>query len=326
MGIAVRYAPPPSLSSWLASHRRRSHLGRAEDICTRGPRGTLPASAASSTPGWGVRSPGSAAHDAEHATTPRRQTEPERSPSAPGRSRSRPSVPPDWSRRFARSGKVASAVGRDIWLLSIVLLRFQTCAVPRECGVLPTAGSLGSCPESSCEFLRLRSVFPHAAVISASSTKRKLCDPKQCPSPGERYADYGANRATIAITKPTTAGRSAGSASEAAHSFGKPRVGGEARGSPPAGRHGFENWRQPDGRTPCNALKRRVSSLSMGVPATSVTIDFVPRSSCIRLTSIGSSDTPTTISLPRRANPPTSGPIDFPLDAVARIAFAPPIF
>src|ERR1700733_10468788 len=175
MGIAVRYAPPPSpcLSSWLASHRRRSHLGRAEDICTRGPRGTLPASAVSSTPGWCVRSPGSTAHDAEHATTPRRQTEPERSPSAPGRSRSRPSVPRDWSRRFARSGKVASAVGRDIWLLSIVLLRFPTCAVPGECGVLPTAGSLGSCPESSCEFLRLRSVFPHAAVISAPKYQAK---------------------------------------------------------------------------------------------------------------------------------------------------------
>jgi hypothetical protein len=87
---------------------------------------TLPGSAASSNPGWGGRSPGSAAHDVEHAITPRRQTEPGRSPSALRRSRSRPSVLGDWSRRFAKSGKGACALGEDIWPPSIVLLRSLT--------------------------------------------------------------------------------------------------------------------------------------------------------------------------------------------------------
>ncbi len=51
---------------------------------------------------------------------------------------------------------------------------------------------------------------------------------------------------TIAITKPTRAGRSAGSASEAARSLGKLRVGDEARQTPPAGAPRFENWRLPE--------------------------------------------------------------------------------
>src|SRR5580658_3988495 len=131
---------------------------------------TLPASAASSTLGWGVRSLESAAHDAEHWTTPRTQTEPGRSLSAPQRSRWRPSAPCDWSSKFAKSGKVASAGGEDIWPRSIVPPRSLTRAAPRECGVLPTTGSHGSCSESSREFLPVRLVFPDAVVTSASST------------------------------------------------------------------------------------------------------------------------------------------------------------
>src|SRR5437016_8641829 len=57
---------------------RRSHLDRAPDIWVLGPRETPPASAAWSTPGWGVRSPGSAPHAVAHATGRRRQTAPER--------------------------------------------------------------------------------------------------------------------------------------------------------------------------------------------------------------------------------------------------------
>ena len=136
---------------------------------------------------------------------------------------------PGLGRRLARSAEIFGH-GRLCYFDS------QLAAVPRECGVLPTMDSLGSCPESSDEFPRPRSVFPDAAVIFASSTKRKLCGAKRSLYRGERCADYGANRATIAITRPTRAGRSAGGASEAARSFGKLRVGDEARGSPPAGR------------------------------------------------------------------------------------------
>src|ERR1022692_5182260 len=39
----------------------------------------------------------------------------------------------------------------------------------------PHKGSLGSYPESSCEFPPLGPVCPDAALISASNTTRKLC-------------------------------------------------------------------------------------------------------------------------------------------------------
>ena len=115
----------------------------------------------------------------------------------------------------------------------------------RECGVLPTTGSHGTCSESSREFLPVRLVFPDAVVTSASSTKRRLYGAKRSLYRGERCVDSGANRTTIVTARPTKAGRSAGGANAAVHSSGKPRVDDEARGSPPAVRHGFENWRRP---------------------------------------------------------------------------------
>src|ERR1700720_3938808 len=101
--------------------------------------------------------------------------------------------------------------------------------------MLPTTGSLGSCSESSREFLPARLVFPDAVVTSASSTKRRLYGAKRSLYRGERCADSGANRATIVTARPTKAGRSAGGANAAVHSSGKPRVDDEARGSPPEG-------------------------------------------------------------------------------------------
>jgi hypothetical protein len=88
-------------------------------------------------------------------------------------------------------------------------------------GGLPTTGSLGSCSESSREFLPARLVFPDAVVIYASNTKRRLYGAKRSLYRGERCVDSGANRATIARAKPTKAGRSAGGANEAARSFGE---------------------------------------------------------------------------------------------------------
>ena len=112
--------------------------------------------------------------------------------------------------------------------------------------MLPTTGSLDSGPESSGECLRPRSVFPDVAMIFASSTKRTPCGAKRSLYRGERCADYGANRATIARARSTRAGRRAGRADEATRSFGKRRVGDEARGSPPVVRHEFENWTLPE--------------------------------------------------------------------------------
>jgi hypothetical protein len=106
-------------------------------------------------------------------------------------------------------------------------------------------GSLGSCSESSCEFLRPRSVFPDVGVTSVSSTTRRPYGAKRSLYPDERFVDSGANRATIARATPTKAGRRAGGANDAARSFGERRVDDEAQGSPPAGRHGFESWRRP---------------------------------------------------------------------------------
>src|ERR1700674_2205504 len=110
----------------------------------------------------------------------------------------------------------------------------------------PHNGSLDSYPESSGKCLRPRSVFPDVAVIFASSTKRTPGGAKRSLYRGERCADYGANRATIARARPTRAGRSAGGADEATRSFGKRRVGDEARGSPPVVRNEFESWTLPE--------------------------------------------------------------------------------
>jgi hypothetical protein len=168
--------PQKTLDKFDFNFNRKMNRGRA-------PRETLLAPAASSTPGWGVRSPGSAAPGAAHAITPRTQTEPERWRSVLQRSRWRPSVPYDWSRRFAKFGMVASAAGEDIWPRSIALLRFPTCSIRRESAVLPTTGWLGSCPESSREVPAPRSVFPDASVISASQTMAPTGPPSRQQSP-----------------------------------------------------------------------------------------------------------------------------------------------
>jgi hypothetical protein len=81
--------------------------------------------------------------------------------------------------------------------------------------------SLGSGSESSREFLRPRSVFPDAAVISASSTTRTLGGAKRSPYRRERCADCAANPASIARARHIRTGRSAGGANEEARSFGE---------------------------------------------------------------------------------------------------------
>src|SRR5437588_6562350 len=84
---AVSTPPFPYLGSWRRSLFRRLHLDRGADISVPGPRETLLASAAWSTPGWGVRSPRSAPHGVDHGRARGRQTEPGRSPSVRGNSR-----------------------------------------------------------------------------------------------------------------------------------------------------------------------------------------------------------------------------------------------
>src|SRR5205807_4205151 len=61
-GIAAQWALPPFpyLESCRRSPFRRWRLDRAAHIAARGPRETLPASAAWSTPAWGIPSPRSA--------------------------------------------------------------------------------------------------------------------------------------------------------------------------------------------------------------------------------------------------------------------------
>jgi hypothetical protein len=58
--------------------------------------------------------------------------------------------------------------------------------------MLPQRGSLGSCSESSREFLPTRLVFPDAVVISASNTKPRLYGAKRSQYRGERCIDSGA--------------------------------------------------------------------------------------------------------------------------------------
>jgi hypothetical protein len=187
----------------------QSAAQRSEDIGARAPRETLPAPAASPTPGWGVRSPGSAAHDAAHAIAQRTQTESGGSPSnyeevagdhllhVIGQESS-----PSLGRRPPRSGKIFGH-GRLCYFDS----QLEQFPVNAGCS---TQRSLGSASESSCEFLRPRSVFQDAAVISASSTTRTLGGAKRSPYRGARCADYAAHKATIARARPTRAGRSAG--------------------------------------------------------------------------------------------------------------------
>jgi hypothetical protein len=105
------------------------------------------------------------------------QTEAGRPPWAPRRSRSRPPVPCDWSRRFAKSGKVVSRGAEYIGSRSIVPPRSLTCTARHEFVVLPITSSPDPSPESNCEFLPAGSVFPDAPVIFASSTRAesRLC-------------------------------------------------------------------------------------------------------------------------------------------------------
>jgi hypothetical protein len=68
------------------------------------------------------------------------------------------------------------------------------------------------------------SVFRDAAVISASSTTRKLDGCQAFTLSGEPSANYGAKPGHIARARPTRAGRSAGGARDVARSFAE-RVG-----------------------------------------------------------------------------------------------------
>jgi len=108
-------------------------------------------------------------------------------------------------------------------------------------GVRPTRGWLVACAESGHECSLQLLAFRDGAAISWSNARRTLYGANGGPCRAEPSADIAANRTRIGTTKPTTAGRSGGGASDAAGSVEKPRVGDGARGSPPTGQRGFEN-------------------------------------------------------------------------------------
>src|SRR5207302_1725201 len=102
-GIAAQWALPPFLylESCRRSPFRRWRLDRAAHIAAPPPRETLPASAAWSTPAWGIPSPRSAPPGVAHAIARRRRVGPGRSPSARRKNRWPPSAPDDTTARVA---------------------------------------------------------------------------------------------------------------------------------------------------------------------------------------------------------------------------------
>jgi len=67
-----------------------------------------------------------------------------------------------------------------------------------------------------------------------------------------------------------------------------------------------------------------VSSESVGIPDDQPWMRFRPKISWMGVVSIVSGAAPTTSNTPLGPRPPSSGDMDFPLGAVARIALAPP--
>src|SRR5205807_8224904 len=106
-GIAAQWALPPFLylESCRRSPFRRWRLDRAAHIAAPPPRETLLASAACSTPAWGIPSPRSAPPGVAHAIARRRRIGPGRSPSARRKNQWLWSVQADSVRKFAKSRK-----------------------------------------------------------------------------------------------------------------------------------------------------------------------------------------------------------------------------